>query len=280
MAHATDQSVLADFNDTSFDYDSVHSRFYRRDNKYFVETDGPDGKLSEFEIRYTFGVDPLQQYLIKFPDGRIQALSIAWDSRPKEQGGQRWFHLYPNENVGHDDVLHWTKLNQNWNFMCAECHSTGVRKNYDASKDRFATAWAEISVGCEACHGQGSNHVAWAHNQQSWWPFGKDEDRTKGLLVRFNERTDVTWQQNSNSGNAQRNWPPALLRKEVETCGRCHARRRGGLGPRPLAVGYACCDAIDARALFRRWANAGWGGDLQLRSLQAEQNVCCRSDLQ
>jgi len=225
MAHATDQSVLADFNDTSFDYDGVHSRFYRRDNKYFVETDGPDGKLSEFEIRYTFGVDPLQQYLIKFPDGRIQALSIAWDSRPKEQGGQRWFHLYPNENVGHDDVLHWTKLNQNWNFMCAECHSTGVRKNYDASKDRFATAWAEISVGCEACHGQGSNHVAWAHNQQSWWPFGKDEDRTKGLLVRFNERTDVTWQQNSNSGNAQRNWPPALLRKEVETCGRCHARR-------------------------------------------------------
>jgi len=186
MAHATDQSVLADFNDTSFDYDGVHSRFYRRDNKYFVETDGPDGKLSEFEIRYTFGVDPLQQYLIKFPDGRIQALSIAWDSRPKEQGGQRWFHLYPNENVGHDDVLHWTKLNQNWNFMCAECHSTGVRKNYDASKDRFATAWAEISVGCEACHGQGSNHVAWAHNQQSWWPFGKDEDRTKGLLVRFN----------------------------------------------------------------------------------------------
>src|SRR5215472_17003914 len=103
MAHATDQSVLADFNDTSFDYDGVHSRFYRRDNKYFVETDGPDGKLSEFEIRYTFGVDPLQQYLIKFPDGRIQALSIAWDSRPKEQGGQRWFHLYPNENVGHDD---------------------------------------------------------------------------------------------------------------------------------------------------------------------------------
>ena len=88
MAHATDQSVLADFNDTSFDYDGVHSRFYRRDNKYFVETDGPDGKLSEFEIRYTFGVDPLQQYLIEFPDGRIQALSIAWDSRPKEQGGQ------------------------------------------------------------------------------------------------------------------------------------------------------------------------------------------------
>jgi len=85
----------------------------------------------------------------------LQALSIAWDSRLKEQGGQRWFHLYPNEEIKHDDILHWTRLNQNWNFMCAECHSTGVQKNYDATNDRFATTWAEISVGCEACHGKG-----------------------------------------------------------------------------------------------------------------------------
>jgi hypothetical protein len=103
-------------------------RFCRREHRLprrAFETDGPDGKLAVFEIKYTFGVDPLQQYLIEFPDGRLQALSIAWDSRPKEQGGQRWFHLYPDENIQHDDVLHWTKLNQNWNFMCAECHSTG-----------------------------------------------------------------------------------------------------------------------------------------------------------
>jgi hypothetical protein len=67
----------------------------------------------------------------------------------------RWFHIYPDEEIKHDDVLHWTKLNQNWNFMCAECHSTGLRKNYDAKTDRFATTWAEISVGCETCHGPG-----------------------------------------------------------------------------------------------------------------------------
>ena len=143
-------------------------------------------------MKYTFGIDPLQQYLVEFPDGRIQALSIAWDSRPKEQGGQRWFHLYPNEEIKHDDVLHWTKLNQNWNFMCAECHSTGVRKNYDAANDRFNTTWAEISVGCETCHGQGSRHVAWARDRQSWWPFGKHEDKSEGLAVRFDERSDVT----------------------------------------------------------------------------------------
>jgi predicted CXXCH cytochrome family protein len=223
MDHATDTSVLGDFNEAGFDYFGVHSRFFRKDGKFFVETDGPDGKLATFEMKYTFGVDPLQQYLIEFPDGRLQALSIAWDSRPKEQGGQRWFHLYPNEEIKHDDVLHWTKLNQNWNFMCADCHSTGVRKNYDAANDRFATSFAEISVGCEACHGQGSRHAAWARSQQSW--FGKTEDPAKGLLVRFDERRDVVWRLDAKTGNAQRNFTPALVRREVDTCGRCHARR-------------------------------------------------------
>ncbi len=225
MQHAADKTVLGDFDDASFDYFGVRSRFFRRDGKFLVATDGPDGKLAEFEVKYTFGIDPLQQYLIEFPDGRIQALSIAWDTRPKDKGGQHWFHLYPNEEIKHDDVLHWTKLNQNWNFMCAECHSTGLRKNYDAKTDHFATSWAEISVGCEACHGQGSSHAAWARNQMSWWPFGKREDPTKGLLVRFDERHDVTWPIDPQTSNAHRSAGPARLRKEVETCGLCHARR-------------------------------------------------------
>ena len=217
--------MLGDFSDASFDYYGVHSRFFRQDGKFLVETDGPDGKLAIFEVKYTFGLDPLQQYLVEFPDGRVQALSLAWDSRPKDKGGQRWFHLYPNEAIRHDDPLHWTKLNQNWNFMCAECHSTGVRKNYDAANDRFATHFAEISVGCEACHGQGSRHVDWAHQQQSWWPFGKPEDRTKGLPVSFDERDGITWLPDPRTGKPQRRIGPATLRKEVETCGLCHARR-------------------------------------------------------
>ena len=225
MAHADDKSVLGDFADASFDYYDVRSRFFRKDGKFFVETDGPDGTLGTFEIKYTFGIDPLQQYLIEFPDGRLQALSIAWDSRPKQQGGQRWFHLYPNEEIKHDDVLHWTKLNQNWNFMCAECHSTGVRKNYDAMNDRYATAFSEISVGCEACHGQGSRHVAWARDHRSWWRFGKIEDPTKGLAERLTERRDATWSINPVTGNAVRSSAPRILRAEVETCGLCHARR-------------------------------------------------------
>jgi Flp pilus assembly protein TadD len=225
MAHATDKSVLGDFSDATFDYFGVKSRFFRKDGKYLVETDGPDGELATFEIKYTFGIDPLQQYLIEFPDGRLQSLSIAWDSRPKDKGGQHWFHLYPSEEIRHDDVLHWTKLNQNWNFMCSECHSTGVRKNYDAANDRFATTFAEISVGCEACHGQGSRHVGWARDKSSWSPFGKIDDPTMGLAERFSERRDATWMPNAETGNVKRSTLPRTLRAEVETCGLCHARR-------------------------------------------------------
>lgn len=225
MAHATDKSVLGDFSDATFDYFGTKSRFFRKDEKFLVETDGSDGKLAIFEIKYTFGIDPLQQYLVEFPDGRLQSLSIAWDSRPKDKGGQRWFHLYPKEEIRHDDVLHWTKLNQNWNFMCSECHSTGVRKNYDAANDRFATTFAEINVGCEACHGRGSHHVAWAREKSRWWSFGKIDDPTMGLTERFSERRDATWSIDAETGNAKRSGAPRALRAEVETCGLCHARR-------------------------------------------------------
>ncbi|MBR0710373.1 cytochrome c3 family protein [Bradyrhizobium liaoningense] len=219
MDHATAQSVRGDFNDATFDYAGTRSRFFRKNDKFMVETDGTDGKLATFELKYTFGIDPLQQYLIEFPDGRIQALSIAWDTRPKEQGGQRWFHLYPDSAITSSDPLHWTKLNQNWNFMCAECHSTDVHKGYDADRDRFATTFSEISVGCEACHGAGSRHVAWARGK----PAARDADN--GLLVRFDERTGITWSASAGTLMPARSAPAPALRKEVETCGRCHARR-------------------------------------------------------
>ena len=58
MAHATQKTVLGDFDDASFDHDGTTSRFFRKDNKFFVETDGPDGTLQTFEVKYTFGHDP------------------------------------------------------------------------------------------------------------------------------------------------------------------------------------------------------------------------------
>jgi tetratricopeptide (TPR) repeat protein len=223
MAEANEHTVLGNFNRAQFAYAGTTSTFFKRDGTFYVRTDGRDGRLSDFQIKYTFGVYPLQQYLVQFPDGRVQALSIAWDARPKQEGGQRWFHLYPGERIGHDDELHWTRAAQNWNFMCADCHSTGLRKNYDRLNDRFQTHWAEINVSCEACHGPGSAHVSWAAHVNTNGPVAIDGEN-KGLTARLDERRGVTWNVNVASRNARRSQPRATDR-EIEVCAQCHARR-------------------------------------------------------
>jgi hypothetical protein len=162
MKHAADSTVLANFDNTSFNDGRVTTRFSRREGKFIVNTEGPDGKAHDYEVKYTFGLFPLQQYLIDIDNGRIQSLTVAWDSRKKEDGGQRWFSLYPGEKILPGESIHWTGRDQNWNFMCAECHSTNVKKNYDAPQARYATSWTDISVNCEACHGAGSEHLKWA----------------------------------------------------------------------------------------------------------------------
>jgi predicted CXXCH cytochrome family protein len=227
MQHATEQTVLGDFADVRFRYAGVESRFFRRDGRWFVRTDGADGQLADFEIRYTFGVEPLQQYLVEFPDGRLQALSIAWDTRPKAAGGQRWFHLYPGQHIDHRDELHWTRAAQNWNFMCADCHATDVRKNYHAVQNRYWTTWSELSVGCEACHGPGSAHLAWARAggpSAAATAAPARTDPTRGLTVLLDERRGVRWLPDATSGKPVRSLPRASGR-ELEVCAQCHARR-------------------------------------------------------
>lgn len=220
MQVADDTTVLGDFSATRFRHDGVTSEFFRRDGRFMVRTDGPDGALAEFEIRHTFGVYPLQQYLVELPGGHVQALSIAWDARPKAEGGQRWFHLYPTERIAHDDELHWTQRQQNWNYMCADCHSTNLQKNYDAAGGTYASTWSEISVGCEACHGPGSAHVALADAAAA---SGKPL-ASSGLTAPLDERRNATWTIDPATGNATRNRPRESER-EIEVCAQCHSRR-------------------------------------------------------
>jgi len=195
MDHANEQTVLGDFNDVEFEHDGVISRFYRKEDKYFVFTEGPGGEMAEFEVRYTFGVEPLQQYLVPFPGGRLQALSVAWDTEE-----QRWFDLYPDATFSPDDWLHWTRNGQNWNGMCAECHSTDLHKGYDAENRTFNTTWSEVDVSCEACHGPGSRHVAWAEID----PMGRPDVEDYGLVVNTSAMDN---------------------RQQVEMCAPCHSRR-------------------------------------------------------
>ncbi len=196
MDEATPETVLGDFNEASINNFGIKTSFFRRGDKFFVNTDGPDGELHDYEIDYVFGVDPLQQYLIGFPDGRFQALDIAWDSRSKKEGGERWFLLHPDEEITSEDPLHWTGLTLNWNSSCASCHSTNLKKNYDPESRTYATTFSDIDVGCQACHGPGSKHVEWANLK-------KGGDETMGLVA------------GALKGGV----------REVELCARCHSRR-------------------------------------------------------
>ncbi len=220
MQDATPATVLGDFGDAKFAEAGVTTTFFTRDAKIFVRTDGPDGELRDFEIRYTFGITPVQQYLIELPGGRLQALGIAWDSRPKQQNGQRWFHLYAGQKLAAGNPLHWTGIDQNWNYQCADCHSTNLEKNYDAATRTYHTTWSELDVGCEACHGPGSEHVDWVQQPMP----ERESNASKGLSVSLDERRGVRWTIDPVRGIAQRS-AALTSHREIETCARCHARR-------------------------------------------------------
>ena len=221
MQEATDKTVLGQFDGSTFSRGGVTSTFFRKDGTFWVNTAGADGQLADFEVRYTFGLFPLQQYLIGMQKGRLQALGIAWDARAKEEGGQRWFALYPDRNLTPGDPLHWTGIDQNWNYQCAFCHVTNLKKNYDPLSDSFHTAWSEIGIGCEACHGPASHHVAWASKTGDWQRF---DTPSKGFALTFDERKDVTWSMTA-SGIAARS-QPRKSNKEIEACAPCHSRRQ------------------------------------------------------
>jgi predicted CXXCH cytochrome family protein len=220
------KTVIADFDGTSFEYHGVRTTFSRDGDRYRVRTDGPDGRLADFDVAYTFGFRPLQQFLLPLPGGRLQALNVCWDTRPAEQGGQRWFHLYPDENVDSRHPFHWTGPFQNWNYMCAECHSTDLVRGWDAKAGRYDTHWSETNVSCEACHGPGERHVAWAREREANPPPADEDPATvdPALDVRFTDLDDGDWTFEHGNPTAKRVLP-TVFRAEVETCGRCHARR-------------------------------------------------------
>jgi predicted CXXCH cytochrome family protein len=220
MQKAGEKTVLGDFAGTRVEHFGMTTSFSRSGDKFLVLTEGPDGAVHDYEIAYTFGVYPLQQYLIAFPGGRLQALGIAWDSRPKEQGGQRWFHLYPDQTLKPGDPLHWTGRDQTWNYQCAFCHSTNLKKNYDLATNTYATSWTDLDVSCEACHGPGSRHVAWAKKRAQ----GDAFDPKLGLTNWLKPTDTGHWEMNPETGIARRT--EKLVSTELETCAACHSRRK------------------------------------------------------
>jgi predicted CXXCH cytochrome family protein len=198
MQEANVETMLGDFNNVTFKAENETTRFSHKDGGFWVNTPGIDGKNADFKVAYTFGIAPLQQYLIEVGEGRLQALGVAWDTEK-----HRWFHLYPGQGVNFKDPLHWSKPSQNANFMCVECHTTGYKRNFDAAKNTFDSHWNSLGVGCQACHGPASNHLEWT---------AKKADLVHaGFAVDLKDKNATV---------------------EIETCARCHSRRA------PLGDGF------------------------------------------
>ncbi|MCW2276508.1 tetratricopeptide repeat protein [Rhodoblastus acidophilus] len=218
MSVATAETVRGDFSGQKVEKAGSSGRFFKQDGQFMVETEGRDGKPETFRVSHTFGLEPLQQYLVSFPDGRLQALPWAWDTRPKAEGGQRWFHVYGDQAIPAGDPLHWTGRQQTWNYMCAECHSTALKKNYDAKSNTYHTTFSEISIGCESCHGPGVGHVTWAGQSP------RANDPNKGFADLIPRRPPANWTPTAATGSPA-GGVTRPVGDTVELCARCHARR-------------------------------------------------------
>jgi predicted CXXCH cytochrome family protein len=201
-------SVLGNFDDASFTHGGRTTRFYKRDGKFFIETESADGKDREFDVKFAVGVEPLQQYLLETETGRLQVPDLAWDTENK-----RWYHLYPDQRLEKGDGLHWTGPYKNWNARCAECHATGYKKNFDPKTQRYSSTEAEIGVGCEACHGPGEAHLAWANDPESYKPSEWPQLTPEGLTIGFKSQ---------------------YAEAEIQQCAGCHARREAFADGNPL----------------------------------------------
>ncbi|NTV71820.1 MAG: tetratricopeptide repeat protein [Azonexaceae bacterium] len=162
MQAAEPGTVLANFADQKFTGASGATTFHVRQGLFSIASAGADGRSGEFPVAYTFGLRPLQQYLVPQAGGRLQAFTIAWDT-----ARHRWFDLQADEPAKPGESLHWTGRYQGWNLMCAECHTTALRKGYDQQADVYKTTWAAPNVGCQACHGPGARHVAAAGQKRA-----------------------------------------------------------------------------------------------------------------
>ncbi|MEC7679109.1 MAG: tetratricopeptide repeat protein, partial [Planctomycetota bacterium] len=228
MDLATEETVLADFDDATFENDGIVSRMFRDGERFMIHTEGEDGEMRDFHVKYVFGVEPLQQYMVEFDRTdetkedeipRVQVLRISWDTAKK-----KWFYLRPpdvTDKLEPDDPLHWTGIGQRWQTMCADCHSTDLKRNFDSKTNQYHTTFSEIDVSCEACHGPGSLHVELANSNSVFW------DRRHGYGLAELKGEDAE--------------------PQLQTCAPCHSRR--GLLDTAFQAGDSYCDHFQLELL-------------------------------
>jgi tetratricopeptide (TPR) repeat protein len=173
----------------SFEHGTQTTHVRATNDHYEVITPGYGGETGPYRVERVIGHEPLRQFLVQGPGGRLQALEASYDPHRNE-----WFNSFGDEDRQPGEWGHWSGRGMNWNSMCAACHNTRLRKNYDELTDTYRTTMAEASIGCESCHGPMKDHVIW----QQAHPDSRRKDPT---LRSLNPR------------------------QILDTCASCHARR-------------------------------------------------------
>ncbi len=212
MNEATPEFVLGDFSGTAIHDRTMTFSLVTENNQYWLVSQDKHGNKSKEKIHYTFGVHPLQQYLTEVEPGKFQFIPLAWDGRKKSEGGQRWFVLHDQQPT---QEFHHSQMGQNWNHMCADCHSTGFKKNFSADTQQFNSEFQEINVSCQACHGDARQHLVWAQGTKNMPDKGFSHSLAPGVLPAEDKADSLI----ESVADAQ----PS---KQIEVCATCHARRQ------------------------------------------------------
>lgn len=161
--------------------------YLRKDASGFWVTLGSEtGPIYQVERLHGGGIGWKQRHQTKIGNS-YYILPIQWNEPTAswvEFGLEDWFNT--------DGTLKEPAKAQSFERRCIGCHSTGVDVAYNAETGEYVAAplgGGHLNIGCEACHGPGSDHVS------------GQEDKTKIIN-------------------------PAKLSRErrLEVCGRCHNR--------------------------------------------------------
>ncbi|TBR37514.1 hypothetical protein CBF23_014485 [Marinomonas agarivorans] len=219
MAEANPDTVLGDFDNHQTTHFQQSVRFYTKDNQYKMDLHEA-GVTTTYTVAYVFGFTPLQQYLIETESGQFQVFPFAWDTRPKKEGGQKWYANNLAEDIQPNDRLHWLQPLQNWNGMCADCHSDGLVRNYSLEKHTFSSHYTNINVGCVSCHADMTDDHSDNHT------------KAKSLDSKQAKPTDMSGWKRANNANIASWQGKPRDNSFMEQCYACHSLRS------PLTDGF------------------------------------------
>ena len=206
----------------------------------------PTASSADYEVTYTFGLSPLQQYLVALSGRSLQALGHRL-GQPAD-GGRRPALVPPLSRTRRSrPAIRCTgpadpDLELHVRRLPFDQPAQGLRR----APRTYRTTWSEIDVSCEACHGPGSQPRRPGRRAPMAAPA-----RQAGSRSPRRSPAACSWALDSTTRQPPMRVTPRAVDREVETCARCHARR-GQIARRRTSRPSVRSIRIPARAARRR----------------------------